>query len=75
MNARLPLNLRVFRVIALLGIASTVIVASAAAAQKASLQDIAKALRSLPQIVIYQAKEIVTLDPAGADCPGGGSCG
>ena len=64
MNAQLPLNLRVFRVIALLGIASTVIVASAAAAQKASLQDIAKALRSLPQIVIYQAKEIVTLDSA-----------
>jgi predicted amidohydrolase YtcJ len=64
MNARLPLNLRVFRVIALLGIASTVIVASAAAAQKASLQDIAKALQSLPQIVIYQAKEIVALDPA-----------
>lgn len=33
-------------------------------AQEASLQDIAKAMQALPQIVIYQAKEIVTLDPA-----------
>ncbi|NLI45651.1 MAG: amidohydrolase family protein [Acidobacteria bacterium] len=33
-------------------------------AQEPSLQDFAKALQSLPQIVIYQAKEIVTLDPA-----------
>ncbi|HEX9073307.1 MAG TPA: amidohydrolase [Pseudolabrys sp.] len=28
------------------------------------MQDIAKAMQVLPQIVIYQAKEIVTLDPA-----------
>jgi len=33
-------------------------------AQEASLQDFAKAVQALPQIVIYQAKEIVTLDPA-----------
>jgi predicted amidohydrolase YtcJ len=33
-------------------------------AQEASLQDFVKAMQALPQIVIYQAKEIVTLDPA-----------
>ncbi len=33
-------------------------------AQESSLQDITKAMEALPQIVIYQAKEIVTLDPA-----------
>lgn len=33
-------------------------------AQRASLQDLMNAIPSLPQIVIYQAKEIVTLDPA-----------
>lgn len=38
--------------------------AGTAAAQEASLQDIAKAAEQLPQIVIYTAKEIVTLDPA-----------
>lgn len=32
--------------------------------QEASLQDLAKAMEVLPQVVIYQAKEIVTLDPA-----------
>ncbi len=35
----------------------------AALSQKASLQDLAKAVISEPQIVIYQAKEVVTLDP------------
>src|SRR5512135_2139361 len=33
-------------------------------AQESSLQDIAKAMPSLPRVVIYPAKEIVTLDPA-----------
>jgi len=33
-------------------------------ATEASLQDLAAALQALPPIVIYQAKEIVTLDPA-----------
>ena len=36
----------------------------AVSAQEASLQDFAKAMETLPQLVIYQAKEIVTLDPA-----------
>ena len=35
-----------------------------AVTQERSLQDLARVLPSLPQIVIYQAKEIVTLDPA-----------
>lgn len=35
-----------------------------ACAQEASLQDIASAMRGLPEIVIYPAREIVTLDPA-----------
>jgi len=38
--------------------------AGVASAQKTSLQDIAKVVEQLPQIVIYTAKEIVTLDPA-----------
>lgn len=42
----------------------TVLAANVAVAQEGSLQDIAKALPALPQIIIYQAKEIVTLDPA-----------
>ncbi|HSQ83025.1 MAG TPA: amidohydrolase [Casimicrobiaceae bacterium] len=33
-------------------------------AEEASLQDIAAAASGLPEIVIYQAREIVTLDPA-----------
>jgi len=32
-------------------------------AEEATLQDIATAMQALPQIVIYQAREIVTLDP------------
>ena len=32
-------------------------------AEEASLQDIAKAMQALPQIVLYPAREIVTLDP------------
>jgi predicted amidohydrolase YtcJ len=38
--------------------------AGVAVTGESSLQDIAKALPSLPQIVIYPAKEVVTLDPA-----------
>jgi hypothetical protein len=33
-------------------------------AEGASLQDMVKAARALPQIVIYPGEEIVTLDPA-----------
>ena len=47
-----------------LGVVGVMLVATAATAEEASLQDIAKAVQALPQIVIYQAKEIVTLDPA-----------
>jgi hypothetical protein len=35
-----------------------------AGAEEASLQDIAKAAQALPEIVIYPARDIVTLDPA-----------
>lgn len=48
-------------------IATLVLVGSSFSAlvhANASLQDIAKAMESLPEIVIYPAKEIVTLDPA-----------
>jgi predicted amidohydrolase YtcJ len=37
---------------------------NAVPSQEASLQDFVKAMQAQPQIVIYQAKEIVTLDPA-----------
>ena len=37
--------------------------AAVSAAEEASLQDIAKALQALPEVVIYPAKEVVTLDP------------
>jgi hypothetical protein len=47
-----------------LGVIGVMLVATAATAGEASLQDIVKAVQALPQIVIYQAKEIVTLDPA-----------
>ena len=47
----------------LIGLSFTVVVAAAAKAEEASLQDIAGAMRALPQIVIYPAKEIITLDP------------
>jgi predicted amidohydrolase YtcJ len=51
------------KAIALLGITTSMLLAAAAKAEEATLQDIAKAMQALPQIVIYQAKEIVTLDP------------
>jgi predicted amidohydrolase YtcJ len=44
--------------------ALAVTLAASAFAQEASLQDLAKAAPALPQMVIYTAKEIVTLDPA-----------
>ena len=52
------------RLAAGLGVVGAMLVATAATAEEASLQDIAKAVQALPQIVIYPAKEIVTLDPA-----------
>ena len=56
------MNRRMFTLMA--SCAAPMLVAAAAKAEEASLQDIAKAMQVLPQIVIYQAKEIVTLDPA-----------
>lgn len=44
--------------------AVAVTLAASALAEEASLQDLAKAVQGLPQVVIYTAKEIVTLDPA-----------
>ncbi|HMK21945.1 MAG TPA: amidohydrolase [Terriglobales bacterium] len=55
-------NRRMFTLMA--SCAVPMFVTAAAKAEEASLQDIAKAMQVLPQIVIYQAKEIVTLDPA-----------
>lgn len=49
---------------ALLATISNGLSVNVAIPQERSLQDLAKALPALPQIVIYQAKEIVTLDPA-----------
>jgi hypothetical protein len=51
------------KAIALLGIGTGILIAGLAKAEEATLQDIAKAMQALPQIVIYQAKEVVTLDP------------
>ncbi len=62
MYAHLPRS-RASKVIVLLSIAGSMLVAAAAKAEQATLQDIAKATQALPQIVIYQAKEVVTLDP------------
>ena len=55
---------RARKLAAAFGAVGAMLVATAATAGEASLQDIAKAVQALPQIVIYQAKEIVTLDPA-----------
>ena len=63
MYAHLPWRLRAPKAIALFSIASSMLVTTAAKAEEASLQDIAKAMQVLPKIAIYQAKEIVTLDP------------
>ena len=48
----------------LVGVAITAFASTLAMAEEASLQDIARLADSLPQVVIYSAKEIVTLDPA-----------
>jgi len=48
---------------------SVVLLSASASAQEASLQDIAKAAQALPEMVIYTAKEIVTLDPAKPTVP------
>lgn len=48
---------------ALFGLISAILVATVATAEEPSLQDIAKAAQALPQIVIYPAGEIVTLNP------------
>ena len=54
-----------FRCVAALAVGACLLAAPGSArAQKASLQDLAKATVSLPEVVIYTAKEIVTLDPA-----------
>jgi len=44
--------------------AALTMLAAVARAEEPSLQDIAGAMEALPQIVIYPAKEVVTLDPA-----------
>ncbi len=41
-----------------------VVITSTAVAQTGSLQDLSRKLESLPEITIYSAKEILTLDPA-----------
>ena len=51
-------------VAATLGAVIATLATNVAVTEEGSLQDIAKALPALPQIVIYQAREIVTLDPA-----------
>ena len=53
-----PRRLAQMATLAVLGLA-----AKAGIAVEPSLQDLSAALQSLPQIVIYHAKEIVTLDP------------
>jgi predicted amidohydrolase YtcJ len=53
-----PRRLAQIGTLAVLGLAPTV-----SMAVEPSLQDLAGAMQSLPQIVIYHAKEVVTLDP------------
>lgn len=48
----------------LAGAMLTTFAATAAMAQEPSLQDLVDQTKSLPQIVIYPAKEVITLDPA-----------
>ena len=59
----LPRRSKASKAVVLLGIAISMFSAGASQAEEPSLQDIAKAMQALPQIVIYQAREIVTLDP------------
>jgi predicted amidohydrolase YtcJ len=46
-----------------LGLSVTLFAFAVTKAEESSLQDIATAMQTLPQIVIYPAREIVTLDP------------
>jgi len=64
MSAHRLYRFRARKLTALLGVVGAMLAAAVATAEEASLQDIARAVQALPQIVIYQAKEIVTLDPA-----------
>ena len=52
------------RSLGVLALGAAVISSTAGMAAGPSLQDLAAALQALPPIVIYQAKEVVTLDPA-----------
>ena len=54
---------RASKAITLLGIATSMLIAGGVTATESTLQDIAKSMQALPHIVIYQAREIVTLDP------------
>lgn len=60
----MTMNLRRLATAALRVSTATALLVGAASAEEASLQDIAAAARGLPEIVIYQAREIVTLDPS-----------
>jgi len=55
---------RLQRPAAFLAFGAAVLSSTAGTAAEPSLQDLSAALQSLPPIVIYQAKEVVTLDPA-----------
>jgi len=52
------------RSLGVLALGAAVVSSTAGTAAEPSLQDLAAALQALPPIVIYQAKEVVTLDPA-----------
>jgi len=55
---------RLQRPAAFLAFGAAALSSTAGTAAEPSLQDLSAALQSLPPIVIYQAKEVVTLDPA-----------
>jgi hypothetical protein len=58
----MTMNLRGLATAALGVSTAMALLVGSASADEASLQDIAAAMRGLPEIVIYQAREIVTLD-------------
>src|SRR5512137_1509608 len=60
----MTMNLRGLAMAALRVSTAMALLVRPAWAEEASLQDIAAAASGLPEIVIYQAREIVTLDPA-----------
>ncbi|MDC8773329.1 imidazolonepropionase-like domain-containing protein [Roseateles albus] len=60
----MTMNLRGLATAAFQVSSAMALLVGSACAQEASLQDIASAMRGLPEIVIYPAREIVTLDPA-----------